>query len=169
MTGRAKDWLLSLPSGTIQTWDELELKFLEGIFPMSKYWEKKHETSNFKQGDSESLYDAWERFKLLLKSCPIHYFTEKVQMQIFTEGLRPNQRMLLDASIGGSMRVKTDREVQTLIENMAHNEYRAENERNKKGLFGVSENNDILANQAAMCKHLEVTTKHVQRMSFSQG
>ena len=38
LTGRAKDWLLSLPSGTIQTRDELELKFLEKYFPMSKYW-----------------------------------------------------------------------------------------------------------------------------------
>jgi len=28
LTGRAKDWFLSLPSGTIQTWEELELKFL---------------------------------------------------------------------------------------------------------------------------------------------
>ena len=37
LTGRAMDWLLSLPSGTIQTWDELELKFLEKYFPMSKY------------------------------------------------------------------------------------------------------------------------------------
>jgi len=67
------------------------------------------------------------------------------------------------------MRVKTDREVQTLIENMAQNEYRAENERNKKGLFGVSENNAILANQDAMCKQLEALAKHVQSMSVSQG
>jgi len=34
--------------------------------------------------------------------------------------------ILLDASDGGSMKVKTDREVQTLIENMAQNEYRYE-------------------------------------------
>jgi hypothetical protein len=34
LTGRAKDWLLSLPSGTIQTWEELELKFLEKYFPI---------------------------------------------------------------------------------------------------------------------------------------
>lgn len=34
---------------------------------MSKYWEKRHELTNFMQGDGESLYDAWERFKLLLK------------------------------------------------------------------------------------------------------
>jgi len=80
LTGGAKDWLLSLPSGTIQTWDKLELKFLERFFPMSKYWEKKHEISNFKEGDSESLYDVWERFKLLLKRCPTHDFSEKAQM-----------------------------------------------------------------------------------------
>jgi len=55
LTGRAKDWLLSLPSGTIQTFEELELKFLEKYFPMSKYWENKQEISNFKQGESESL------------------------------------------------------------------------------------------------------------------
>jgi len=42
LTEKAKDWLLTLPSGTIQTWDELELKFLERFYPMSKYWEKKN-------------------------------------------------------------------------------------------------------------------------------
>jgi hypothetical protein len=54
LSGRVKDMLLSIPSGTIQTWDELELKFLERFFPMSKYWEKKHEITNFKQGENES-------------------------------------------------------------------------------------------------------------------
>jgi len=48
LTGRAKEWLLSIPSGTIQTWDELELKFLKRYFPMSKYFDKKHEITNFK-------------------------------------------------------------------------------------------------------------------------
>jgi hypothetical protein len=66
LTVRAKDWLLSLPSGTIQTWEELELKFLEKYFPMSKYWENKQQIPNFRKGESESLYDAWERFNLLL-------------------------------------------------------------------------------------------------------
>jgi hypothetical protein len=61
LTGRAKDWLLSLPTGTIQTWDELELKFLEKYFPMAKYLDKKQEISNFRQGESESLCDAWKK------------------------------------------------------------------------------------------------------------
>jgi len=58
LTRRARDWLLTIPSGTIQTWDELEPRFLEKYFPMSKYWDKKMEIQKFKQGVSESLYDT---------------------------------------------------------------------------------------------------------------
>jgi hypothetical protein len=134
LTGRAKDWLLSLPTGTIQTWDELELKFLEKYFPMAKYLDKKQEISNFRQGESESLYDAWERFNLLLKRCPNHEFTDKQYLQIFTEGLTHNNRMFLDASAGGSLKSKTNHEVQALIESMAENEYRADADK-KKGEF----------------------------------
>ena len=44
-------------------------------------------------------------------------------MQIFTHRMNVQIRVLLDASIEGSIRVKTDLEVQTLIEIMAQNEY----------------------------------------------
>jgi len=78
LTGRARDWLLTSLGGTIQTWEELELKFLEKYFPMSKYWDKKMEIQNFKQRENESLYDAWERFTLMLKRCPNHELFEKL-------------------------------------------------------------------------------------------
>ena len=77
LTGKARDLLLTIPSGTIQTWDELYLKFLEKYFPMSEYWDKKMEIQNFKQGESESLYDAWERFTLMLKRCPNYEISGK--------------------------------------------------------------------------------------------
>ena len=163
LTWRAKYWLLFILSGTIQTWKELEVKFLDRFFPMSKYWEKKAEITSFKQGETKSLYDPWERFKFLLKRCPTHDISEKVQMQVFSEGLTHNHKMLLDASAGGSMRVKTDREVQTLVENMSQNEYRADKEKGKRGVFGMSECNAILENQATMHKHLEALTKHVMQ------
>jgi len=35
------------------------------------------------------------------------------------------------------MRVKTDHEVQTVIENMAQNEYRADAEKKKRGVLGL--------------------------------
>ncbi|GAU45321.1 hypothetical protein TSUD_84380, partial [Trifolium subterraneum] len=64
LTGRAKDWIDTLPPNTIATWDELELKFRERYFPIHKFLERRNDITNFEKGDSESLYDAWERFKL---------------------------------------------------------------------------------------------------------
>jgi hypothetical protein len=68
-----------------------------------------------------------------------HEFSDKQYLQVFTEGLTHHNKMFLDASAGGSHKVKTDHEVQTLIENMTNNEYRADAEKKKRGVFGVSD------------------------------
>jgi len=167
LTGKARDWLLTIPGGTIRTWDELELKFLEKYFPMSKYWDKKMEIQNFKQGESESLYDAWERFTLMLKRCPNHELSEKQYLQIFTEGLTHNIRMFLDASAGGSLKKTTDHEVEALIESMTQNEYRADAKKKKRGVYGVSDTTSILANQAAMNKQIEALTQEFQGFTLA--
>jgi len=67
--------------------------------------------------------------------------------------------MFLDASASGSLKIKIDHEVQALIENMADNEYRADAEKKKRGVFGVSNHTAILANQEVMNKQLETLTK----------
>lgn len=63
--------------------------------------------------------------------------------------------------LGGSLKVKTDHEIQTLIENMANNEYCADAEKKKRGVFGVSDTTSILANQAAMNEQIETLTKEL--------
>jgi len=125
------------------------------------------EISNFKQGESESLYDVWERFTLMLKRCPNHEVTEKQYLQIFTEGLTHNIRMFLDVSAGSSLKNKTNHEVQDLIESMAQNEYRADAGKKKRGVFGVSDTTSILANQAAMNKKIEALTKEFQGFTLA--
>ncbi|GAU42733.1 hypothetical protein TSUD_287890 [Trifolium subterraneum] len=111
LIGRAKDWIDTLPPNTFATWDELELKFCERYFPIHKFLERRNDITNFEQGDSESLYDAWERFKLCLKKCPKHGLDNHAQMQNFTQGLRPQTRMLLDVSAGGSLKNKDESEL----------------------------------------------------------
>lgn len=39
LIGKAKDWLLCLPNGTIQTWKELEERFLERFFTTTQFSE----------------------------------------------------------------------------------------------------------------------------------
>jgi len=50
---------------------------------------------------------------------------------------------------------------------MAQNEYCADEDKKKRGVFGVSDNTTILANQAAMKKQLVDLTKHVQGLTMA--
>ncbi|GAU38529.1 hypothetical protein TSUD_148110 [Trifolium subterraneum] len=148
LTGRAKDSLDTIPPGTIATWQDLERKFKDRYFPIHKFLERRSEIMNFEQGDSETLYDAWECFKLCLKKCTDHGIEELQQMQYFTQGLRTQTRMLLDASAGGSLKNEDEVEAKELVETMAQNEYRAQNDRGAKKKAGILEldtNNAIFA------------------------
>ncbi|GAU10559.1 hypothetical protein TSUD_420910, partial [Trifolium subterraneum] len=168
LTGRAKDWLDTIPPGTIATWQDLERKFKDRYFPIHKFLERRSEIMNFEQGDSETLYDAWERFKLCLKKCPDHGIDELQQMQYFTQGLRPQTSMLLDASAGGSLKNKDEVEAKELVETMAQNEYRAQNDRGAKKKAGILEldtNNAILAQMKLMSKEMEELKKASSRGS----
>ncbi len=75
--------------------------------------------SVFQQGSSESLSEAWERFKSLLRKCPNHGFDDKTQLYIFRHGLQQQPKMLLDATAGGSLMSKPPAEGFQLIEAMA--------------------------------------------------
>jgi len=65
-------WLYSLPLGSFTTWDELTKVFLAKFFPPSKMASLRDQITSFTQREDESLYEAWERFKDLLRLCPLH-------------------------------------------------------------------------------------------------
>jgi hypothetical protein len=171
LTGRAKDWLDTIPPNTITTWEELEMKFLERYFPIHKFLERRAEINNFEQGDGESLYDAWERFKLLLKKCPNHGYDDLNQMQMFTQGLRAQTRMLLDASAGGSLKTKDENEAKELVEAIAQNEYRVQNDRGAKkkaGMVELDTQTALLAQTKLMTTQMESLVKHSTNSSTAQ-
>ena len=68
----AATWYESLPYGSVDTWEELVEAYLGRFFPPSLTSERRREIIVFQQGEDESLYIAWERFKRLLKRCPMH-------------------------------------------------------------------------------------------------
>ncbi|CAL9018499.1 unnamed protein product [Prunus brigantina] len=67
---KAKLWLLSQPQDSIRTWDDLSKKFLAKFFPPAKTAKFRQDIMSFAQYDKEPLYEAWERFKDLLRKCP---------------------------------------------------------------------------------------------------
>ncbi|XP_045830999.1 uncharacterized protein LOC123922316 [Trifolium pratense] len=169
LMGRAKDWLQCIPSGTINTWKELEDKFLERYFTNDMFLARRADITDFEQGESESLYEAYEHFKLLLRKCPNHSLDNMEQMQIFIRGLRMQSRMLIDASAGGTIRNKNEDEVRQLVENMCMNEYRSKSDR-KRGVITVDTNTALLAQIEILNKKLaakslaEVNASQVQEV-----
>ncbi|KAK4406453.1 hypothetical protein Sango_0651800 [Sesamum angolense] len=98
---KAKDWLYSLPSGTIVSSNELKKQFLENYFPASRTINIRNDISGIRQFPGGSFYEYWGRFKQLVESCPHHQIPDHLLIPYFYEGLFKANRSLVDAASGG--------------------------------------------------------------------
>ena len=112
-------WYESLPYGSVDTWEELVEAYLGRFFPPSLTSERRREIIVFQQGEDESLYIAWERFKRLLKRCPMHGIDLKTQMDIVYHDLNDTSKGIIDASCCGAFKRKSAEEVRDLTEDLA--------------------------------------------------
>ena len=95
------------------------------------------------------MYDAWDRFKDLLKRCPQHGFELWFQAQTFYNGLNYATRSMVDAAVGGFVMNKTAEEPCDLYEDMATSHYQAPSNRNiGRRVAGVLEVDQLSAIQA---------------------
>ena len=86
------NWFDSLPYGSINTWEELVDAYLSIFFPPSFTSERRGEIISFKQKENESLFNAWERFKHLLRRCCLHGVEKMTQMNIFYHAMKHFKR-----------------------------------------------------------------------------
>lgn len=77
----------------------------------------------FKQAEGESFFDAWERYKDMIRLCPHHELEQCLIIHTFYNGLLYNTIMTIDASVGGALINKPFDEAYQLIKDMAHNYY----------------------------------------------
>ena len=96
-------------------------KFLARFFPMEKQAKLRNEIVNFAQYDGETLYEAWGRFKDLLRKCPQHGLPRWIQVQTFYIGLTPATKNLVNAAAGGALMNRTEDAAFALLEEMALN------------------------------------------------
>ena len=109
----------SLPYGSVDTWEELAEAYLGRFFPPSLTSERRREIIVFQQGDDESLYSAWERYKRLLKRCPMHGIDLKTQMDNVYHSLNDTSKGIIDASCCGAFKRKSAEEAGDLIADLA--------------------------------------------------
>ncbi|KAL0285915.1 UNVERIFIED_CONTAM: hypothetical protein Sradi_7160700 [Sesamum radiatum] len=82
-----------------------------------------NEITFFVQLDRESLYDAWERFKSMLRKCPHHELPVWRQVQTFYNGVTLANRATIDAAAGGTIMKKLPSEAFNIIDEIATNLY----------------------------------------------
>ncbi|KAI3795158.1 hypothetical protein L1987_37807 [Smallanthus sonchifolius] len=120
---RARAWLLSLPPRSISTWDQMAAKFLEKYFPPEKTSKLRARILSFQPDDGETIYEAWERFKELMRKVPHHGLLKWQQCETFYNGLEMTGKQLIDAYAGGDIGTKTPQEAYDLLEKVAANSY----------------------------------------------
>lgn len=149
----AKSWLNSLEPNSIDTWNTLAGNVLSKCFPPGKNAKMRNEITSFRQEEDESLFDAWERFKELLRQCPHHGIPICIHLETFYNGMVPSSRNMLDSFSGGALLSKYYEEGYKLIESIKINTYqwpvtRAEGSQTSKkpvGVHEVSESNTLAA------------------------
>ena len=112
-------WYESLPYGSVDTWEVLVEAYLGKFFPQSLTSERRREIIVFQQGEDESLYTAWERYKRLLKRCPMHGIDLKTQMDIVYHSLNDTSKGIIDASCYGAFKRKSAEGARDLIADLA--------------------------------------------------
>ncbi|KAH9697798.1 hypothetical protein KPL71_023761 [Citrus sinensis] len=158
---KAKEWLNSLPAGTITTWAGLAHKFLAKYFPPAKTTKLRNDITTFAQFEMESLYEAWERYKDLLRKCPHHGLPVWLQVQTFYNGLRSNTRTMIDAATGGTLMGKTPEAAYELLEEMASNNYQWSSERSMPRKTVGAHNIDVFTALFAQMTTLSNKLEHL--------
>ena len=96
-------WFESFPYGSVNTWEVLVEAYLGRFFPPSLTIERRREIIVFKQGEDESLYIAWERYKRMLKRCSMHGIDLKTQMDLVYNSLNDTSKGIIDATYFGHL------------------------------------------------------------------
>ncbi|GJT52548.1 reverse transcriptase domain-containing protein [Tanacetum coccineum] len=124
LTHHAIAWYDRLPRNSIHSFDDMMRKFLSKYFPPSMVTKLRNEITKFEQKLHESLFEAWEHYKLSIDRCPNHNMLLVTQIDTFYNGLTLSHRDTINAAAGGTFMQKTPEECYELIENMtAHHNH----------------------------------------------
>ncbi|KAF7834764.1 uncharacterized protein G2W53_009623 [Senna tora] len=160
---KAKVWLQSLLEGSITTWEELAQQFLTKYFPPGKTAKMRNDITSFVLLDNESLYEAWERFKELLKKCPHHGLPKWLQVQTFYNGLSSEIRTSIDAAAGGALMSKPVDAAYTLLETMSSNNHQWHSDRHVHARVTGVQESDMFA---SLSSQIVVLTKEVKSLGI---
>jgi hypothetical protein len=96
-------------------------EFYKKFFPPHKVQQVKRKISNFAQGNDETLFMAWERFKDTYNFCPTHGYDTWRLVSYFYEGLQPRDRQFVQVACGGGFLQKEPEDAMDYLDEIAEN------------------------------------------------
>nr|GEU50141.1 reverse transcriptase domain-containing protein [Tanacetum cinerariifolium] len=140
---------------SINTFEQMAKNFLGKYFPPSMVTKLRNKITNFHQRPDESLFEAWERFKLSIDRCPNHNMLPVTQIDTFYNGLTLRHRDTIDAVAGGTFMKRRPKECYDLIENMTthHNDWDTSAQRSESSSsITSSSDQEIISLKAKMAE-----------------
>ena len=119
LQGKAKEWVNNLEGDDVTSWDVLEKKFISRFFPHNKMVDARAALTNFSQQYGEHLYEAWERFKSLVRQSPGHNMEKWVLIQIFSTRLTPESKSELNVVTNGGITKQPVNRVWTCLDELS--------------------------------------------------
>ena len=113
------------------------------------------------------MYEAWERYKDLLRKCPHHELPGWLQIQTFYNGLRLEHRAMVDATAGGSLMRRTPEDAYGLLDDMALNAFSWNTDRivrKPSEIHSISTQAALAAQVEALQRQLNQTNAPQQQM-----
>nr|GEU94314.1 reverse transcriptase domain-containing protein [Tanacetum cinerariifolium] len=97
LTHHATAWFDRLPRNSITTFEKMAKIFLGKYFSPSMVTKLRNEITNFRQRPDESLFKAWECYKLSIDHCPNHNMFPVTQIDTFYNRLTLRHRDTINA------------------------------------------------------------------------
>ena len=146
LTGDARTWFKTLPARSITSWTQLSSKFIQKFYTQSRTQRLRDHIFHFRQNKGEPLFQAWQRFKALIISCPHHQFLPWQLILYFYQHLSDECRHRLDAAADGNILGKEPEQATTIIENVVANSSQWDSrELTRNSAYEVSSSNEVAA------------------------
>ena len=96
-------------------------EFYKKFFPPYKVQQVKRKISNFVQGNDETLFMAWERFKDTYNFCLTHGYDIWRLVSYFYERLQPRDRQFVQVACRGEFLQKEPEDAMNYLDEIAEN------------------------------------------------
>ncbi|CAN6547022.1 unnamed protein product [Malus baccata var. baccata] len=160
LTGDARTWFKTLPARSITSWTQLSSKFIQKFYTQSRTQRLRDHIFHFRQNKGEPLFQAWQRFKALIISCPHHQFLPWQLILYFYQHLSDECRHRLDAAADGNILGKEPDQATTIIENVVANSSQWDSrELTRNSAYEVSSSNEV----AALSRKLDAVVTMLSR------